>query len=507
MQTLTKTDPKLAELRSRLTEIDDINSAAAVLYWDQATYMPAAGSAARGRQLATLRQIAHEKFTDPALGQLLEDLKSQEADLPYDSDEASLIRITRRDYERAVNVPAEFMARVSRHRAESYDAWARARPANDFSIVQPHLEKTLSLSQELASFYPGYEHIADPLIDRADYGLTAASLKTLFAQLRRQLIPIVEAIAAQPGADASCLHQTFAESDQLEFTVQVLNAMGYDFQRGRQDKTLHPFTIGFSIDDVRITTRVKEDSLPEALFSSVHEMGHAFYELGSAKALEATPLAGGVSAGVHESQSRLWENVVARSRPFWRHFYPQIQARFPQQLQSVSPETFYQAINKVERSPIRTDADEVTYNLHIAIRFDLELAMLEGRLAIRDLPDAWNERYRTDLGIVPRNDSEGVLQDVHWYHSYIGGQFQGYTLGNLLSAQFFEAAMKALPDIPNQIEQGNFSPLHQWLQRNIYQHGSKFTPTELIEQVTGSPLSIDPFIRYLQDKYGELYTL
>ncbi len=507
MQTLEKTEPKLAELKTRLTEIDDVDSAAALLYWDQVTYMPSAGAVARSRQLATLRQISHTKFIDPSLGELLEDLKTYEASLPYDSDDASLIRITRRNYERAVRVPVEFMARISQHRAEAYHAWAKAKNAEDFSIVRPYLEKTLDLSRELSSFYPGYDHVADPLIDRADYGITASSLKQLFADLRQQLIPIVDAIAAQPAADVSCLCQLFPEAEQWQLTLQLLQLMGYDFQRGRQDKTLHPFTINFSIDDVRITTRVRENDLTEAVFSSIHEMGHAFYEQGSDKAFEATPLAGGVSSGVHESQSRLWENIVARSRPFWRYFYPKLQARFPQQFKQVDLETFYRAINNVQRSLIRTDADEVTYNLHVAIRFDLELAMLEGHLAIRDLPDAWNERYSNDLGVIPKTDREGVLQDVHWYSDTIGGRFQGYTLGNLMSAQVFEAATKALPDIPTQIEQGNFSPLRQWLQRSIYQHGCKYTPAELIEQVTGNTLGIAPFIRYIQSKYGELYTL
>jgi carboxypeptidase Taq len=283
--------------------------------------------------------------------------------------------------------------------------------------------------------------------------------------------------------------------------------LGYDFQRGRQDKTLHPFMTKFSTGDVRITTRVKEHDLSEGLFSTIHEMGHALYEQGINREFEATPLANGTSSGVHESQSRLWENFVGRSRNFWQFFYPQLQAVFPSQLGNVSLETFYRAINKVERSLVRTDADEVTYNLHVMIRFDLELQLLEGSLAVRDLPEAWNERYRSDLGVVPPSYSNGVLQDVHWYGGMIGGMFQGYTLGNVMSAQFFAAAVKANPEIPTQIEKGDFNPLHDWLKENIYQHGRKYTAPELIERVTGGPLSIDPFIDYIQRKYGELYAL
>jgi carboxypeptidase Taq len=265
--------------------------------------------------------------------------------------------------------------------------------------------------------------------------------------------------------------------------------------------------INFSVGDVRITTRVYENDLGQALFSTIHEMGHALYEQGINREYEGTPLAGGTSSGVHESQSRLWENMVGRSQSFWKYFYPQLQAAFPTQLDNVSLDTFYRAINKVGKSLIRTDADEVTYNLHVMIRFDLELQMLEGSLEVRDLPEAWNERYRSDLGIVPQTDRDGVLQDVHWYTGQIGGMFQGYTLGNLISAQFFEAALEAHPEISSEIAQGHCITLHNWLKDKIYQHGCKYTATELIRGVTGANLRIDPFIRYIQRKYGQLYTL
>lgn len=505
MQTLEKTHPKLSELKTLLIEIDNINSAASLLYWDQATYMPPAGAAARGRQLATLRQLAHEKLTDGAIARLLEDLESYEKDLPYDSDDASLMRLTRRIYERAVQVPAAFMAKFSSHRSQCYQMWAKARPENDFSLVQPYLEKTLEFSREWANFFPGYDHIADPLIDSSDYGMKAASIRSIFAELREQLVPVVQAITNQEPVDDTSLRCGYPEEEQIAFSLQVLQQMGYDFNRGRQDKTLHPFMTNFSIDDVRITTRVYEHDLSQGLFSTIHEMGHAFYELGIDPSFEGTPLAGGISSGVHESQSRLWENMVGRSRPFWKYFYPQLQQTFPTQLGDVSLETFYRAINKVSRSLIRTDADEVTYNLHVMVRFDLELELLEGRLAVRDLPEAWNERYRSDLGVVPSSDREGVLQDVHWYTGRIGGAFQGYTLGNLMSAQFYEAAIQANPDIPSQIEQGQFNPLHDWLKENIYRHGSKYTANEIVERVTGKSLSTAPLMRYIRRKYGELY--
>lgn len=500
-------EAKLEDLKARLMEVNDLRAAAAVLTWDQLTYMPPGGTAARARQLGTLARLAHEKFIDPAIGKLLEELRPYEESLPYDSDEASLIRVAWRDYERAVRVPASFTAEFYAHTAASYEVWAKARPADDFAAVQPYLEKTLDLSRQYADFFPGYEHIADPLIDVADEGMKTSTIRALFAELREQLVPIVQAITAQPPADDACLRQTFPADRQLAFGLEVVKRFGYDFERGRQDKSPHPFTIGFSIGDVRITTRVKENDLGEALFSTLHEAGHAMYAQGVRPELEGTLLARGASSGVHESQSRLWENLVGRSRAFWQFFYPRLQAAFPDQLGAVPLETFYRAINKVERSLIRTDADEVTYNLHVMMRFDLELALLEGHLAVRDLPEAWRERLEADLGIVPPNDRDGVLQDVHWYSGPIGGVFQGYTLGNVLGAQFFAAALEAHPEIPTEIGQGEFGTLHRWLRENIYQHGRKYTPMELVERVTGGPMSIEPYIRYLRTKYGELYRL
>jgi carboxypeptidase Taq len=495
------------KLKSRLLEVNNLNAAMAVLSWDQSTYMPPGGAAARGRQIAALARLAHEKFTDAGVGRLLEELQPYAESLDYDSEEASLLRVARHDYEKAVRVPAEFLAKLYAHSSAAYQAWTQARPANDFAAVQPYLEKTVDYSRQMADFFPGYDHIADPLIDFADHGMKAESIRTLFADLRRQLAPIVTAISNQPVADDSCLRQHFPERQQLEFGAQVVGELGYDFQRGRIDKTPHPFMTKFSLGDVRITTRIDEHNLGQALFSTIHETGHALYEQGIAPELEGTPLAGGTSAGVHESQSRLWENVVGRSRAFWQQFYPQLQTFFPGQLRSVPLETFYRAINKVERTLIRTDADEVTYNLHIMMRFDFELELLEGKLAVADLPEAWRERFKGDFGIAPPDDKDGVLQDVHWFAGLVGGSFQGYTLGNLMGAQIFDAAVAAQPDIPARIEQGDFTTLHQWLKENVYRHGRKYQAPELIQRVTGHPLMVEPYIHYLRAKYGELYSL
>ncbi|MEP7358928.1 MAG: carboxypeptidase M32, partial [Anaerolineales bacterium] len=462
---------------------------------------------ARGRQMSILARLAHEKFTDPEIGRLLDALTPWAGGLPYDSDEASLVRVTRREYEQAVRVPAEFVARQGEHAAASYQTWIAARPANDFAAVAPMLEKTIELSRERANFFPGYQSIADPLIDINDYGLRVATLRPLFAQLREQLRPLVEAIGRRPPADDSCLLQSYPEAQQMAFGETVIRRYGYDFERGRQDKTHHPFMTKFSLGDVRITTRFKENDVSDGLFSTLHEAGHALYEQGICRDYEATPLGTGASSGVHESQSRLWENLVGRSRPFWNYFYPRLQAAFPGQLGSVSQDTFYRAINKVARSLIRTDADEVTYNLHVMLRFELEVDLLEGRLSVRDLPQAWNARYLADLGLQPADDRDGVLQDVHWYDGQVGGNFQGYTLGNILSAQFYAAALRAHPGIPAEMERGEFGSLHGWLQHNVYQPGSKFTAAELVQRVTGGPLDVQPYVHYLQNKFGELYAL
>jgi carboxypeptidase Taq len=498
---------KFERLKALLREASDIESASAVLHWDQSTYMPPGGAAARGRQIATLDRIAHEKLTAPVIGELLEVLRPFEAEHPNDSDEAALLRATRREYEKAIRVPSRLVAERSAHAAASYAAWVKARPANDFAAVRPYLEKTVDLSRQLADCFPGYEHVADPLIDFVDYGMKAETIRALFADLRAGLTPLVHAITRQPPADDSCLHRHYPAAAQLAFGQRIIEQFGYDFQRGRLDQTAHPYMTKFSQGDVRITTRVDERDLSQALFSTLHESGHALYEQGIDPAYEATPLGGGVSAGIHESQSRLWENQVGRSRGFWEHGYPPLQQTFPGVLDDVSLDRFYRAINTVRRSPIRTDADEVTYNLHVMLRFDLELALLEGKLAVRDLPEAWRGRFEADFGIPVPDDRDGVLQDVHWFGGLVGGAFQGYTLGNLLSAQFFRLATAAHPDIPARMARGQFATLRDWLREHLYVHGSKYTAPELIERVTGGPLRIDPYMAYLREKYGELYDL
>ena len=498
---------KRDELVARLRKAHDIAAAGYVLSWDQSTYMPPAGAAARASQMATLQGLAHEHATDPAIGRLLDELQPYADSLPYDHDDAALVRVTRRDYERQTKVPTEFAAAFAGHMTETFSLWAEARPANDFQRVQPALEKTLEMSRQYANYFPGYAHIADPLIDMQDYGMSAAQIGPLFEELRRQLSPLVKAIGEAEQVDDSFLRRHYPEPLQAAFGNAVVRDLGYDFNRGRQDKTHHPFMTKFAWGDVRITTRYDEDELSGSIFSSIHETGHALYELGIDQKYEGTPLDTGTSAGVHESQSRLWENIVGRSRGFWETYFPKLAAVFPQQLADVTAEDFYRAVNKSQPSLIRTEADEVTYNLHVIIRFGLELDLLEGKLAVADLPEAWHARYQESLGVHAPDDRDGVLQDVHWYGGPIGGVFQGYTLGNIMAAAFYDAALRAHPLIPDEIRQGQFTTLHTFLRENIYRHGSKYTANELLERVTGGGLSLDPYLAYLRSKYGSLYGL
>jgi carboxypeptidase Taq len=496
-------NPPYAALQQRWFEIYDLSMAASVLRWDQATYMPPGGAPARGRQMALLARLAHERLTDPEVGRLIEAVEGEGH--PPDSIAAAFARLARREFDRAVRVPGEFVSEMQSHFSESYQIWTEARPANDFARVRPCLEKTLDLSRRYANFFPGYESIADPLIDNSDPDLKATQVRAIFAELRARLVPLVHAITSRPRASDSCLRQHAPEASQLDFGIEVIRDFGYDFSRGRQDKTHHPFMTKFSLGDVRITTRVREDEVTDALFSTLHESGHAMYEQGIDMGYEGTPLADGASAGIHESQSRLWENLVGRSRGFWEHYFPKLQAVFPSQLRDVSLDAFYRAINRVEPSLIRTDADEVTYNLHVMLRFDFELDLLEGRLAVKDLPEAWRERMRQDLGVAPSDDRDGALQDVHWFGGPIGGAFQGYTLGNILSAQFFAAACRAHPEIPAEIARGRFATLHGWLRENLYRHGARYTPEQLIQRASGGPIGIEPYMEYLWGKYGPLY--
>ncbi|MCG2786465.1 MAG: carboxypeptidase M32 [Anaerolineae bacterium] len=499
-------EEKLAQLKTKLAEIVDLSQAAALLGWDQQTYMPPAGAEARGNQQAVLGRIMQEWATAPELGKLLDELKPYGESLDPNSDDARLIKVTAKDYAKATCVPTEFVVEFAQVTSLAQQSWVEARQKSDFSIFQPHLEKIVELRRKYASFFPGVEHPYDALLDDFEPGMKTEDVKAIFSALRPQQVELIKAIAEKPQVDDSFLHQPFDEQAQWDFGVEVITKFGYDWNRGRQDKSAHPFTQGMALNDVRITTRVDPNFLNSMLFGTMHECGHALYGLGSSPALDRTGLEGGASMAVHESQSRMWENLVGRSLPFWQHFYPRLQEVFPSQLANVSLNAFYKGINKVQPSLIRVEADEATYNLHIMLRLEIEIAVIEGNLAVKDLPEAWNTRMQEYLGLTPANDAQGVLQDIHW--SFGGfGYFSTYALGNLVSAQLWEKINQDIPALDDQIRAGQFENLLGWLRTNIHVHGRKFEPQELVQQVTGSKIDPAPYMRYLGKKYSEIYGL
>ncbi|MFC1997897.1 carboxypeptidase M32 [Chloroflexota bacterium] len=497
---------KLDHLKTTLNEIADLEAAAALMGWDQQVNMPPDGAEARGNQLATVQKLIHQKSITPEMGQLIEDLSLGTRELDPDSDNARLIKVAKRNFDRDVKVPPEFTAEFAKVTTIAFSAWAEAREADDFSQFQPHLEKIIELLHRFVSYFEPYDHAYDPLLDQFEPGMKTVDVRTIFDALRPQQVELIQAIADHPGIDDSFLHQKYDESKQWDFGVDVITKYGYDWKRGRQDKSAHPFTTNFGRDDVRITTRIEPEYLGSALFSSLHECGHGLYELGSAPKYERSPLAGGASLAIHESQSRMYENLIGRSLPFWEHFYPSLQTYFPTQLGDVDLLTFYRGINKVEPSLIRVEADEATYNLHIMLRLELEIALMEGDLAVKDLPEAWNAKFEDYLGLTPPNDALGVLQDVHWSAGLVG-YFSTYALGNLISVQMWEQMQKDMPDMGDQIREGEFAVLLQWLVTNVHQYGKKYEPQELVQRVTGSKIEAAPYMRYLQTKYSNIYQL
>jgi len=497
----------LNPLKTRLNEIHDLQATLALLGWDQQVNMPPGGAVHRASQLSTLSRIQHEMFTADETARLLEAAEAESKDLPYDSDDAALLRVTRHDFDLATKLPADLVAEISRVTALAHEAWAKARMDDDYAAFKPWFQQVLDLNRQTAE-HLGYEDRPyDALLDQYEPGMKTAAVATLFQELKDAQIPLIRAIAEQVDRiDNSVFKRTYDEADQETFGLKVSKRLGYDFERGRLDRAVHPFTTGFGSNDVRITTRYEANWLPGSLFGTIHETGHALYEQGSAESISGTPLEGGTSLGIHESQSRLWENLVGRSKAFWQYFFPQLQATFPAALDGVGLDAFYRAINRAQPSLIRVEADEVTYNMHIIIRFELENDLLEGKLSVDDAPAAWNAKYEEYLGVRPPTNREGILQDVHWSGGMIG-YFPTYTLGNLMSVPFFNKAVEAHPAIPTEIAQGEFSTLLGWLQENIYRHGRKYLPAELFERVTGEKMSAQPYVAYLREKYGELYDL
>jgi carboxypeptidase Taq len=497
-------EEKLAQLKAILAEISDLEAAASLLGWDQQTYMPRGGAQRRGQQLGTLQSIAHKKFVSPEVGRLLDELKLEVEKLDPNSDDARLIKVTARDYDKAVKVTTEWVVAFAEETTMAQQVWQEARANNDFAMFLPNLQRIVDLRRQYADFFAPYDHVYDPLLDDFEPGLKTSDVIDIFEKLRPQQVALIQAISEQPQVNDSFLHQVFDEQKQWDFGVDVITKFGYDWDHGRQDKAAHPFTTSFGLEDVRITTRVYHDFLNTALFGTMHECGHALYEQGVSSSLARTPLERGASLAIHESQSRMYENLVGRSLPFWQHFYPQLQSTFPNQLGNVDLETFYKGINKVETSLIRVEADEATYNLHIMLRLELEIALMDGSVEVVDLPDAWNSRMEEYLGVRPESDADGVLQDIHWSGGMIG-YFSTYALGNLISVQLWEKMLTDIPDLNQQIREGEFRNLLSWLRENIHRHGAKFEPQELVQSVTGSKIDPAPYMSYLNSKFSDIY--
>jgi len=497
------------ELKTRLAAIHDLRMARAILGWDQHTKMPPKAGEIRAEQLGTLDHLSHELFISDEIGELLEEVAGQEDELDPDSIEGSLVRVTRRDYEKAKRVPSKLRAEMTRAGSIALSAWVEAREKSDFSIFLPYLKRNLELQHEYIACFDGlgYETAYDVLLDDFDEGMKTAEVQTVFDELKRELIPFIGEIGERSDrVDDSSLHGNFPIEAQRSFALEVLERIGFDHESWRLDPTVHPFAMSAATTDIRLTTRYDETDLSVSLFATIHEFGHGFYEANVDPALERTPLSQVSSMSLHESQSRMWENLVGRGLPFWRFFYPRLQAVFPKQFGDVELDEYYRAINKVQPSLIRVEADEATYNLHVILRFELEQQMLSGELPLEELPEAWNARMTEYLGIEVPDDARGVLQDVHWSGGAVG-YFPTYSLGNVVSVQLWEQLRTEIPDLDSQLERGEFGELNGWLRENLHRHGRKYTSRETLERITGGGMDPGPYLRYLREKLGEIYGL
>ena len=501
----------IQEVKEVLLEIRKLGSIESVLQWDQETYMPEGSGDIRAEHIAYLSSLAHSKHIGEGFRSLLEeivDMKTGEPlDQKVDAETRRLFYLIWKEYRDAAALPLNFVEELSRHSAKSQQVWAKARQQNDYEAFAPYLEKMVQLKKQETEYY-GYKTTPyDSLIDKYEPGMTSETITALFDELRVPLIRLVQNIKNSGTViNETPLEQPFDVDKQWEFGIEVVRAMGYDFKHGRQDKSAHPFTTSFHPTDVRITTRFKEDYFKTGLFATIHETGHALYEQGLLAADYGTPFGEPVSLGFHESQSRLWENYIGRSRQFWEHFYPILKKYFRKSLRGVSKKRFYKMINTVTPSLIRVEADEVTYSLHIMLRFEIEKMLINGNLSIKELPEVWNQMMEDYLGIRPPDYKDGVMQDIHWSMGAFG-YFPTYALGNLYAAPIMNQARQEIPQLEEQIKTGDLLPMRQWLLEKIHSKGQRLFAEELIRDLTGNPLSAKPFLNYLEEKYSEIYEI
>jgi carboxypeptidase Taq len=498
--------PKMQKLVELAAELEDLGHISAVLGWDQQINMPPGGTEERGLQSAAIGRIMHEKITSDEVAQLIEDLVEEVGDLEAETDEARMVKVSKRAVEKRTKVPLSLLMENIQATTMAHEAWVKAKKQSDFSIFQPHLEKIIDLRKQYADLFKPYDHVYDPLLDDFEPGMKTAEVQEIFNKLRPQQVELVAAIAEKEPPDNSFIKQYYKEEYQQIIGRDVITRFGYDWNRGRLDEAPHPFTTGFGYGDVRITTRYLKDDGGSALFSTMHESGHAMYDQGVPKKYRRHPLSGAASLAIHESQSRLWENLVGRSREFWTFFYPSMQMLFPEYLSNVSLDDFYRGINKVEPTLIRVEADEATYNLHIMLRLEIEIGLMEGTIEVADLPEIWNAKMEDYLGVTPPDDARGVLQDIHWSGGMVG-YFPTYALGNLASVQLWDKMLEEHPNIPNQIAKGQFEAILGWMREHVHQYGRKFEPQEIMQKATGSKITPEPYMAYLNQKYGEIYDL
>ena len=498
---MSPTQSVYSQLITELKDIAVLSSVASLLGWDERTQMPPRAAAFRAEQLSAMAKLLHQRFTAPKIGDWLSQLESGE----LDADAAVNVRETRRDYDRAVKMPESLVQEEARISVLAQQAWAEARKKSDFAAFAPWLEKILPLKMQRAACLGFTDRPYDGLLDEFEPGETSANVAKTFELLRDPLVELIGKINdSSKKPPVEILHRKYPAAAQEMLSREAAKAVGFDFESGRLDVSVHPFCSGIGPGDTRMTTRYDENHFGDAFFGVLHETGHGMYNQGLKAEHFGTPLGTYISLGIHESQSRMWENLVGRSRSFWTHFMPRARELFPEALKGVDDEHWYRAINAVQPSLIRVESDEATYNLHILLRFELEQAMMSGSLSVADLPGAWNERMKKYFGITPPDAARGVLQDIHWSGGAIG-YFPTYTLGNLYAAQFFETARTDLGDLDTQFAEGNFKPLLGWLQKNIHQQGQRYTAGQLVKQVTGKPLSAEPLLRHLRKKAAEIY--
>ena len=500
-------DDHLSKLRERLAQLTDLRDTTQLLNWDQQTMMPPRGAAARAEALGTLESISHEMFVSADTGRLLEHAAAQLDGAPSDSDDACLVRVTQRRWEKARRVPTELAAEIARAGSIGQEAWVAARARSDYDSFAPHLERNLALARRYVDCFDDVDCAYDVLLDDYEPQAKAAEVTALFAQLKGELVPMIATLGEhRDRVDDSCLHGVFPIDRQRQLVRDMVELMGFDPSVWRLDDAVHPFAIGLNPGDVRITSRWDEKFFAMGLYGAMHECGHGLYEAGISEALRRTPLGHGESLGMHESQSRMWENMVGRSHAFCGVLAPKVASLFGGPVARLDGDTLYRAVNRVVPSYIRVEADEATYGLHIVLRFELEQDLIDGKVSVRDLPEVWNTRFREYFGIDVPDDAHGVLQDVHWGAGMIG-YFPTYALGNLIAGQLWQKANSDLPGLDEQIGSGELAPLRQWLRKNVHRHGAKFPTRELLARVVGGPIEVGPFVSYLKRKLGDVYEL